>query len=678
LSENADDQLIATYRLQLGPDMGFDDARALVPYIRQLGVSHLYISPSLQARSGSTHGYDVVDPTRISEELGGEQAFRQLAAAGLPIILDIVPNHMGIGGENRWWSDPEVRARWFDVYPEGGYRRFFDIDDMAAIRQELDEVFEVSHRKILELLGEGLLAGLRVDHPDGLRDPAGYLRRLNAAGARRIWVEKILHPGEPMRDWPVSGSVGYEFLNDACSLFVDPAAREPLDRLLVDFTGEHRSFAELAHEAQLQQANGAFRKELEQLWRLGPFAAETLAKALAGLPVYRTYVEPWSGRVEEADRRAIERSQMDAALGKTLLLEADTASDAELVARFQQTSPAITAKGVEDTAFYRYLRLLALNEVGGDPERFGITVEQFHAANAERASRFPEGLLVTQTHDTKRSGDARARIGALSEIPEEWSRHVLRWGELAERLELDDEPPPRPVQYLLYQSLVGVWPVESDRLTAYLLKALREAKLETSWSEPNEDFERRACAFAEALLDSGEFTTDFVPFVERLAQRGERSALAQLLLKLSAPGVPDVYQGDELWRLSLVDPDNRRPVDWRVRREALAGLRRGVASVRETAKMHLILRALELRRRQPHCFTGSYEPLDAGDGVCAFLRGEDVLSIAAVRPTGNESLADPPPGEWRDVLSGRLLEPRREPAVSSMVGKTGIALLERV
>jgi (1->4)-alpha-D-glucan 1-alpha-D-glucosylmutase len=667
-------ELLATYRLQLGPGLGFAQARELVPYLRELGVSHLYLSPSLQARSGSTHGYDVVDPTRISEELGGEAQFRELASAGLGVILDIVPNHMGTGDENRWWSDPELRERWFDLDPAGGYRRFFDIDDMAAIRQEHDEVFEVSHRKVLELCRDGVLSGLRVDHPDGLADPAGYLRRLAAEGAGKVWVEKILHPGEPLRDWPVAGTVGYEFLNDACALFVDPAGREPLGRLLAEVTGERRGFEQIALEAQLQQATGTFARELARLERLGPFDARTLAQALAALPVYRTYVEPWSGRVDEQDRLAVSEAGIDPALAEALLLAAPP-DDPELVTRFQQTSPPIAAKGIEDTAFYRYLRLLALNEVGGDPDRFGIGVDEFHAANAQRAARFPEGLLVTQTHDTKRSGDSRARIGALSEMPDEWGEHVARWIEIGGALDLDAPPP--HVQYLLHQSLAGVWPVEPERVERYLRKALREAKLETSWAAPDEDFERAAIDFALALIESPAFRADFEPFERRLAAAGERSALGQLLLKLTSPGVPDVYQGDELWRLSFVDPDNRRPVDWDERRAALARLR-GSRSPRALRKMELIVRALELRRRRSACFAGAYEPLDAGEGWCAFLRGGDVLSVVAVRPSGGERLAGAPGGRWRDVLSGRELEPAAAPQLSALAGEDGLALLERV
>ena len=665
--------LRAAYRLQLTPDFGFAAAREIVPYLRDLGVSHLYLSPALQARRGSTHGYDVVDPTQLSHELGGEEEFRALAGAGLDLILDIVPNHMGIGEENRWWSDETLRERWFDLDPAGGYRRFFDIDDLAAIRQEREEVFETSHAKIFALVGEGLIAGLRVDHPDGLADPADYLHRLAEGGVARVWVEKILHPGERLRAWPVAGTVGYEFLCEVTALFVDPAAREALSELHSEVTGEARGFAEIALESQLEQAQGTFARELARLERLGPFGADVLAQALARLPVYRTYVEAATGRVVAADREAVAAAAMDVGLAAALLLE-DPGIDRELVTRFQQTSPAIAAKGVEDTAFYRYLRLLALNEVGGDPDRFGLGVADFHAANAERAARFPEGLICTQTHDTKRSGDTRARIAAISELAGEWSERVRDWIQIGERI---GGAPPGRVQYLLHQTLAGTWPISGERLDAYLVKALREAKQETSWSAPDQRFEQAALAFSHRLVSNEQFQASFEPFAERIARRGERSALGQLLLALTSPGVPALYQGDELWCYSLVDPDNRRAVDWAARRRLLAELRAGTPSAPQARKLELIVRALELRSRRPDCFGGAYTPHEAGDGVCAYLRGEDVLVVVAIRATGEEELSDPPPGAWRELLSGAEHDLRRAPLVASLVNGDGLALLER-
>ena len=660
--------LRATYRLQLGPHMRFDDVRALVPYLRSLGISHLYLSPSLQARSGSTHGYDVVDPMRVSASLGGEEGLRELAGAGLGIILDIVPNHMGTGDENRWWADPDERVRVFDVDPETGhYRRFFDIDGLAGVRVEDPDVFDLTHAKVLALLADGVLDGLRIDHPDGLADPAGYLERLHDAGAERVWVEKILHPDEQLRDWPVSGTVGYEFLNDVQGLFVDPAGEGPLTELLYELTGEGRSFDEVALEAQLEQAHGTFRRELQRLARLHDPGA--LEEALARLPVYRTYVR--DGEFADADRAALQ------AAGRPDLFDG---APAEFVSRFQQTSPPVTAKGIEDTAFYRYLRLLALNDVGGDPGRWGVSVDEFHAANMERARRFPDNLLVTQTHDTKRSGDARARIGALSAMAEAWSTCVRRWYELTDAL-VQDGAPDGHERYLIFQTLVGVWPITAQRLEAYVEKALREAKRNTNWIDQNHDWEERVKRFAAALLTHEPFVNSFASFVREVAEVGERSALGQLLLKLTVPGVPDVYQGDELIDLSLVDPDNRRPVDWDARRAALEGLHGGAQPTRETMKLQLISRALELRARRPEVFAagGAYAPVAAGADVCAFARGDgDALVVVPLRRSTGAALLDVPPGRYRDVLSGREHELAGSVPVGPLVEPHGLALLERV
>ena len=652
--------MIATYRLQLSPEQDFAAVRALVPYLRDLGVSHLYLSPSLQARTGSTHGYDVVDPTRVSEALGGEEGLRALAGEGLGIVLDIVPNHMGVSDENRWWADERERARVFDYDPaDGWYRRFFDIDDLAGVRVEDPEVFALLHGKVLELLRDGVIDGLRVDHPDGLADPAGYLARLREAGARHVWVEKILHTDEPLRDWPVEGTVGYEFLNDAAALFVDPAGEAALARL----PGAGEPFEEVAARAQLEQATTTFAREVARLRTL--LDEDAIAEALAALPIYRTYVEPWSGRVEDADRAAI-AAAADGRLADVLALR-ERGHD-EFVTRFQQTSPPITAKGVEDTAFYRHLRLLALNEVGGDPARFGLSVDAFHAANGARAERSPRGLLVTQTHDTKRSGDVRARIGALSTMADEWAALAAGWVAQA-------DAPDEHSAYLILQTLVGCWPIAAQRLEDYVEKALREAKLRTSWAAPDEAYEAAARRYARGL--TAEPPEGFVAFAERVAVEGRRAALGQLLLKLTAPGVPDVYQGDELEALSLVDPDNRRPVDWEARRAALARLRGGEPP-RDFGerKLDLIRRALALRARRPDAFAGAYEPVAAGPGVCAYLRGGEVLAVVPVRAWEGASLAVP--GRWRSVLDERdAVELRSGAAVAALTGAWPVALFER-
>ena len=571
------------YRLQLGPGLGFRDARALVPYLEALGVSHVYLSPSLQARAGSTHGYDVVDPRRVSAKLGGEEELRALCSAGLGVVLDVVPNHMATGEENPFWPDPVV----FDLG-----RRFFDIDDLGGVRVEDPAVFELTHGKVLELVRNGLVGGLRIDHVDGLARPGEYLRRLRERGVEHIWVEKILQQGEELPEWPVEGTTGYEFANDVTALFVDPAGEEPLTRLYEELTGDRRRFEEVAAEAKLEQARTTFRPETERLAELGSLPVEEVARRLAGLSVYRTY-------------------------------NSDDDGD-EFVTRFEQTSGAVMAKGVEDTAFYRYVRLLALNEVGGDPGRFGLSVEDFHRANVQRAGRFPQGLLATTTHDTKRSGDVRARIAALAGMAE-WERHVRGWRALADPRE----------DYLFWQTLVGAWPLEQERAQAYMEKALREAKLNTSWVEPNAEHERSVRAAVARVYD--DLPADFEPFAERVAAEGRRIALGMTLLKLTVPGVPDLYQGDELELLALVDPDNRRPVDWETRRRALAA---------PPPKMRAILTALDVRRRRPNAFLGAYEPVEAGEGVCAFTRGHDVLVAVPVRPGAQK----PSPRGWRDRL----------------------------
>ena len=663
-------ELRATYRLQLGPQMRFADVRELVPYLRALGVSHLYLSPSLQARSGSTHGYDVVDPTRVSESLGGEEGLRSLAEAGLGIILDIVPNHMGTGDENRWWADEQERLRVFDVDPDTGhYRRFFDIDDLAGVRVEDPEVFELTHRKVLSLLDDGVIEGLRIDHPDGLADPAGYLERLAGEGASRVWVEKILTcsgPPEALRDWPVSGTVGYEFLNDVQGLFIDPAGEACLTQLCFELTGEARSFEEVALEAQLEQARGTFDREVQRLRTIHD--PGDLEEALARLPVYRTYVR--DGAFEAADRRAL------GAAGRPDLFDG---APEEFISRFQQTSPPVTAKGIEDTAFYRYVRLLALNDVGGDPGRWGISVVEFHAGNAERARRFPENLLVTQTHDTKRSGDARARIGALSAMAEGWATCVRRWYELTDELVLDGAPDGQE-RYLIFQTLAGVWPIAPERLEGYLEKALREAKRNTNWVDQNLGWEERVKRFAVALLTHAPFVESFELFVAEVAAAGERSALGQLLLKLTVPGVPDIYQGDELVDLSLVDPDNRRPVDWNQRRAALEALQGGAEPTGRTMKLHLIARALELRARRPEAFGagGAYAPIEAGPDVAAFSRGDGaVVVVVALRAGAGGTSIALPAGEYRDVLDGGRPAVTATVSAEQVAESHGLALLER-
>ena len=342
--------------------------------------------------------------------------------------------------------------------------------------------------------------------------------------------------------------------------------------------------------------------------------------------------------------------------------------------RFQQTTPAVTAKGVEDTAFYRYGRLLALNDVGGDPGRFGLGVEEFHAAAAERAERFPLALLTTQTHDAKRSADVRARIAALSWLPGEWSGHVERW------LQIGDGPAPDPVErYFLFQTLVGAWPIELERIEAYVEKALREAKRNTSWVEQNLDWEEAVTRYLRSLLADPGFRADFDPFVERLAAAGQRIALGTLVLKLTAPGVPDVYQGDELPFRALVDPDNRRPVDWDFYQAMLRRLMGGSPPDAESMKMFVTLRLLGLRARRPRPFLdGGYEPIDAGPECCAFLRGDEVLVAVGLRGGSGSGALAGPGGRWRDVLSGEERSFDSRQPLPAVIGEHGFAVFERL
>ena len=677
-------ELRATYRLQLSADFGFADARALIPYLRDLGISHLYLSPSLQARRGSTHGYDVVDPRHFSRELGGPEELGALSGsardAGMGVVLDVVPNHMAADDQNRYWADPKLRARFFDIEPGTGvYRRFFDIGELAGVRQEDPAVFEETHELVIALVREGLIDGLRVDHPDGLADPAGYLARLRDHGVERVWIEKILDPGERLRDWPVCGTVGYEFLNDACALFVDPAGEPALTALWEQVSGDRRPFSAYAHEAKLEQVRGPFAQDVERLLRelppgLLPDRAD-LERALVSLPVYRTYVDPVAGRVDPEDRRWIDMSGMPPEVASMLLLERD--APAGFVTRFQQTTPAIMAKGVEDTAFYRYCRLISLNDVGGDPSRFGIGVDRFHAGCLERAERFPLNLLTTQTHDAKRSADVRARIDALSSMPEDWAAHVGRWFEITDRRR-DGGAPDDVERYFLFQTLVGAWPIAEDRIETYMEKALREAKRNTSWVHENAEWEEAVRRFCRSLYADDEFLADFEPFAARVARVGERASLGQLVLKLTAPGVPDMYEGDELAFRALVDPDNRRPVDFDWRQAMLRRLMGGATPVGETRKLFVTLRLLGLRARRLEPFAGSYEPLDAGPSACAFLRGGDVLVVVAVRAGAVEGTIDGPGGQWRDVLRGEERSFDSRTRVQDVAGELGIAVYERL
>jgi (1->4)-alpha-D-glucan 1-alpha-D-glucosylmutase len=387
-------------------------------------------------------------------------------------------------------------------------------------------------------------------------------------------------------------------------------------------------------------------------------------------------VEPWSGRVTDEDRRAVDAASLAGDLARKVLLEDE--APAAFVTRFQQTTPAVMAKGVEDTAFYRYGRLLALNEVGGDPSRFGVSVERFHAANLERAERFPLNLLTTQTHDAKRSADVRARIAALSGVSEEWAAHVERWFAATESLCCGGAPD-EVERYFIFQTLAGAWPIEIERLEAYAEKALREAKRNTNWIGQNAEWEEAVKGFCRGLYSCGPFLADFEPFAWQLAELAERPALGQVVVKLTAPGVPDIYQGDELHYLALVDPDNRRPVDFDWRQAMLRRLMGGAPPDFETRKMFLILRLLGLRARRPRAFGGArYEPLEAGEEASAFLRGDDVMAVVAVRGHIGGAILEAPPGRWRDVLRGDERSFNGRTPLGDVLGAHGFGVFERL
>jgi (1->4)-alpha-D-glucan 1-alpha-D-glucosylmutase len=617
--------LIATYRLQLRAEFTFADARAIVPYLRDLGVSHLYLSPVMQARSGSTHGYDVVDPRRVSSVLGGEDGLRALADEGLALIVDIVPNHMAASDENPFWRDRALREQFFDLDPHGGHRRFFDVDDLAGVRMEDPEVFAVTHAKILELVHDGVVAGVRVDHIDGLADPAQYLERLRDAGASLVWVEKILESGERLPPWPVAGTTGYEFLVDADALFVDPAGRPALDAVAgFDARASAHGFADLAATAKRAQVATTFQPELARLEQIAPLPR--LDEALAALPVYRTYIRPGAEEVSDADRLAIAalpEPVADALLGRAPVPD-------ELVVRFQQTTGAVMAKGVEDTAMYRHVRLLAANEVGGFPDHFGRSIAELHEAARARRAEWPRALLAATTHDTKRSADTRARIAALSELAPEWAEEVEAARAVIDRLRTSAAPDADEECFVL-QTLVGTWPIDDERLRDYLEKALREAKRNTSWTEPDIEWERGVIDTTLALARDPHFRARFDPFLQRVDEIAARTVVGLTVLRCTTPGVPDIYQGDEMENRSLVDPDNRRPVDYDSRRAALAALRAGAPPDRATAKLFTLTTLLALRARHPDFTALPYAPLDAGPDVYAFTRGDDIVVAVPVR-----------------------------------------------
>ncbi len=609
-------------------------------------------------------------------------------------------------------------AYWRVASDEINYRRFFDINELASLRMENPEVFEATHKLVMTLIAEGKLQGLRIDHPDGLYDPAGYFARLQAriaapagdagisdAGDEKplyVVAEKILSRGEALpSDWSVYGTTGYEFVPLATGLFVDTAAEAEMERIYADFLGTHTDLEEIRYQSRRLIMQAALSSELNVLANKLDHIADAdphtrdftlnslrfaLREIVACFPVYRTYLTPDvrsatdTTRIEQAIARAKRRSHAaDLSvfdfLREVLLMriaEGRSEEFREQVTRvalyLQQYTAPVTAKGVEDTAFYLYNRLVCLNEVGGDPAQFGVTVDEFHRANVQRLVHWPHGLICTTTHDTKRAEDVRLRIAVLSELPALWEEHVRAWATLNQPHKHRNEDrllPDANTEYLLYQTLIGTWPLEAldetglveyrERIQAYMLKASREAKQHTSWINPDAAYEEALQEFVAALLDparNGRFLQTFLPFKERVARAGLLNSLSQTLLKLTAPGVPDLYQGSELWDFSLVDPDNRRPVDFDRRRALLEALSHDVGAGpgrREhlhdllenmpdgRIKLYLIRQALELRRQEPALFrSGTCIPL-AVQGpraahLCAYARHHAGITLITAVP----------------------------------------------
>jgi (1->4)-alpha-D-glucan 1-alpha-D-glucosylmutase len=797
----------STYRLQIRESFDLAAAADIVDYLRDLGVSWAYLSPLLQATSGSDHGYDVVDPSRVDPARGGAAGLERFSAAaraaGLGVLVDVVPNHMGISEprENTWWWDVLTNGRssryadafdidweagagkvrvpvlgsplaevlasgdieidadaglaryfehelplapgsvdgldatdvaavlerqnwellfWRDEATELNFRRFFAVTTLAGLRVEVPEVFDESHAEILRWVREGLVDGLRIDHPDGLADPGGYLDRLatalreaateRAGGAGPesaddvyVLVEKILehaateHP-EALPDWwRTDGTTGYDAMAEIDRVLVDPAGEAPLtaiDAAVRADTGlaPYAGWSDLIHETKRMIADTIQGSEIRRLVRCLPSAVrdaeeperlrDALAEVLACYPVYRSYLPAGQEWLDAAIAEASERRPDLAGTIETLApLLADPAS--EFARRFQQTTGPVMAKGVEDTAFYRLTRLGTLTEVGGDPSVFSLDVDGFHAAAGRRQASWPYAMTALSTHDTKRSEDVRARLSVLAEVAD-------RWAEVLPRLRAIATSGHGPFDNLLWQAIIGAWPVGDlpeefpQRLHDYAEKAAREAAEATGWWDPDADFEERMHAVVDAAFGPARSAVE--AFVEEIADDGWSNSLAAKLLQLTGPGMPDVYQGSELWENSLVDPDNRREVDFTARRALLTRLDEGwVPAVDATgaAKLLVVSRALRLRRDRPELFT-RYRPVTAvgaaSDHVVAFDRG-GAITVATRLPAGlrrrggwGDTAVMLPSGRWRDEFTGRVIDGGAAP-LAELLADYPVALL---
>src|SRR5580704_10975441 len=839
------DEWIGTYRLQLHAGFTLRDAERILAYLAELGVSHVYLSPCLQAFPGSMHGYDVTDPARISEDLGGEAAWKSFVAAAraqhLGILLDFVPNHMSTSEHNAWWDDVLAHgpysefAGYFDIrtaphepfrvhictlahaYGEalekgelviesrGGrpriahfdntwplsaaswgtllddldpcfadliglqgvvapsdadrarhrreieraeavlaeaaaagrlaaaiertredpsrldailrrqffalhswklageltnYRRFFDVSGLVGLKVEMPAVFETAHARVEGMIRQGQLDGLRLDHPDGLRDPLGYFERLRASLPEgRLYVEKILENDERLpEDWPIDGTVGYEFMAKVNRLWMDDRRIDAFTGTYADFTGHTVNFAALVRAKKREIVESTFSADLDRLsaaalniaradWRTRDLSPRRLREALASittaLGVYRTYrtAAVLNPRDERVFTEAVQSARMSAppnsggsAFDFPAALFSKPKLDAaaeELIARWQQLTPAVTAKGVEDTTFYLFDRLVSCNEVGSQASLMGISAEEFHEFCHYLSEHWPRNMLATSTHDNKRSEDVRTRISLLSEIPDRWAAALHQWSTMNEGA-WNNRTPDRHAEYLLYQTLVGAWPIDAARSWQYMLKACREAKLRTSWQEPNAGYEANIQGFVERALDNVDFVLSLTEFVEPLVLPGRINSLAQTLIKLVAPGVPDFYQGSELWDLSLVDPDNRRPVDYEKRAELLARCR-SVDAAQALAqwdsglpKLWLIDKVLSLRAARPEQFAedSRYQPLAAQGAhlgnLFAFRRGENLIAVVprltlSIANQWEDTRLPLPSGTWKNVFTAEDL-----------------------
>ncbi len=773
---------VSTHRLQLEPGFTLDDAVAQVGHLARLGVTHLYLSPVLQATSGSMHGYDVVDHARVAEGLGGDEAFERLCAAahsaGLGVVVDVVPNHMttptplslnrplwsvlreGCSSEYARWFDVDWDAqggrillpvlgspledvlaagelavgehegepvvRYYDhVFPlapgtdastpiaelldaqhyrlafwqvgdaELNYRRFFDVTSLIAVRVEDPDVFDATHERLLTALRSGAVDGLRIDHPDGLADPEGYLDRLaDATGDAWVVVEKILEGDEQLpASWRTAGTTGYDALLRVGGLFVDPSGEEPLTALSAELLGQAQDLGAIIAESKRWVVEVMLVAEVSRLMRLvgrvrpdldAAEARRVLETMLVGMDRYRVYRRPGTepdGRDAAALEAAVARGResldgpdldastvgalVDLAVGRGE--RADAAAADEFLVRFQQTCGPVMAKAIEDTAYYRFVRLVGLNEVGGDPERFGIGAAEFHRFAAGLAYHWPAGMTTLSTHDTKRAEDVRARLAVLSERPGAWASWVRTARGLADGFRSDELD--ALTEYFLWQTVVGAWPITGERLNAYALKAIRESKLHTRWTSPNEAYEAAVERFVSGVVGSAAVRAHVEAWLADTAAETRANTLGQKLVQLTMPGVPDVYQGTDLVDLSLVDPDNRRLVDYAQRAERLARLDGGAPPADlPDEKLLVTTSALRARRDDPGTFVGpvaTYEPLVAStEHVVGFARGTadgaQVVTLVTrlagrLADTGGwgDATVDLPEGRWHDALSGR-------------------------